>query len=176
MAAPNKFTPEAKKKILDALRVGNTRRASAGAAGISKSLFYEWIQKGEKAKSGEFLDFLDAVTRAEAECEVQNVAILKKAASGWDTKATRTKTKSYQEIYLKDDGTPVLGEDGKPLRKIVTETETVTTEGREFDWRASLEWLKRRKRADWGDSLDIRTLDDETLLRLLAKGHEEDTP
>lgn len=36
------------------------------------------------------------------------------------------------------------------------------------DWRASLEWLKRRRRVEWGDSIDIRKLDDDTLLRLLA--------
>lgn len=36
------------------------------------------------------------------------------------------------------------------------------------DWRASLEWLRRRRRVEWGDSIDIRKLDDDTLLRLLA--------
>ena len=36
------------------------------------------------------------------------------------------------------------------------------------DWRASLEWLKRRRRAEWGNSLDLSSLDDATILRLLA--------
>lgn len=32
----------------------------------------------------------------------------------------------------------------------------------------ALEWLKRRRRLDYGDSLDIRKLDDDTILRLLS--------
>jgi hypothetical protein len=36
------------------------------------------------------------------------------------------------------------------------------------DWRAAESWLKRRRRAEWGDSLDLRKLDDDTILRLLS--------
>ena len=35
------------------------------------------------------------------------------------------------------------------------------------DYKASIEWLKRRRRADYGDTLDIRKIDAETLLRVL---------
>ena len=43
------------------------------------------------------------------------------------------------------------------------------------DWRASLEWLKRRRRKEWGDSIDVRKLDDETILRLLNLEEGSDT-
>ena len=36
------------------------------------------------------------------------------------------------------------------------------------DWRAAESWLKRRRRGEWGDSIDIRKLDDETIIRLFA--------
>ncbi len=107
------------RAILDALKMGNTRRASAAYAGIATSTFYLWMKENRT--------FSDAVTHAEAIAEVGHVGVLAKSA--------------------------ISG-----------------------DWRASLEWLKRRRRIEWGDTLDIRKLDDETLLRLLtlAEGGEEE--
>lgn len=32
------------------------------------------------------------------------------------------------------------------------------------DWRAAESWLKRRRREEWGDSLDLRKLSDEELI------------
>lgn len=32
------------------------------------------------------------------------------------------------------------------------------------DWRAAESWLKRRRRADWGDKIDISLLSDEDIL------------
>lgn len=37
------------------------------------------------------------------------------------------------------------------------------------DWRAAESWLKRRRRDDYGDSVDIKKVDDDTLIRLLEK-------
>lgn len=164
-----KFTPEACEKIVNALRVGNTRRASALGAGISEALFYEWLKKGGKAKSGEFLEFLEAVTRAEAECEIQNVAILKKAAAGYKSRIVTTKTKSHTEIVRKADGEPLTDAEGNPKTVVVAVTETTIRESDEFDWRAALEWLKRRNPADWSESAQSE-FDDEIseLMALLA--------
>ena len=35
------------------------------------------------------------------------------------------------------------------------------------DWRAAESWLKRRRRDDWGDRLDLGKLTDEQVIRLL---------
>lgn len=35
------------------------------------------------------------------------------------------------------------------------------------DWRAAESWLKRRRREDWGDAIDVRKLTDEQVIRLL---------
>jgi len=40
------------------------------------------------------------------------------------------------------------------------------------DWKPAIEWLKRRRRADYGDTLDVRKIDAETLLRLLQSQQE----
>lgn len=71
---PSKFTPETKKRLLDAIRMGNYREFSCSYAGISVSTFYAWLDKGKKQNKGEFVEFLEAVTRAEAEAEVRMVA------------------------------------------------------------------------------------------------------
>lgn len=105
------LTPDVQKRICDALRAGNTRRAAALYGGIAESTFYLWMTRGKDprmTKKGEpykedvpFMEFMEAVTRAEADCEVWHVANIKKQAEG--------------------------------------------------DWRASVEWLKRRRRDDWSE-------------------------
>lgn len=41
--------------------------------------------------------------------------------------------------------------------------------GKEPDWRAAESWLKRRRREEWGDSLDVRKLSDEQIASLLIR-------
>ncbi len=71
---PTKFTPQTKKKLLDAIRMGNYREPSCAFAGISVSTFYAWLDKGKRQKKGQFVEFLEAVEHAEAEAEVRMVA------------------------------------------------------------------------------------------------------
>jgi len=179
MARPSKLNEETQRRLLAAISAGNTRRASALYGGVDERTLYGWIKRGqgksERENNGEYFQFFQALTRAEAECEVNFVAVIKKAAAGYDTGEVRTKTKSYTETVNGSDGKPLIGKDGTPVTKTVTETETVTTTAREFDWRAALEWLKRRKRADWGDSLDLSKLDDETIVRLLQNNGDDGT-
>lgn len=56
-------------------------------------------------------------------------------------------------------------------------TETVFSSGTDGetagDWRPAIEWLKRRRRADYGDTLDVRKLDDETILRMIAAAQQD---
>jgi len=58
---------------------------------------------------------------------------------------------------------------------LFTETMASCAEGtgsERADWRPAESWLKRRRRADYGDTLDIRKIDAETLLRLLQSQQE----
>jgi hypothetical protein len=90
-----------------------------------------------------FATFRNAVTRAEAEAEARFTSTMAQAAAPHEVVETTT----------------TQGPDG---------TVTKTVIRREFDWRAAESWLKRRRRADWGDSLDVKRIDDDTLLRLIA--------
>jgi len=80
MARPTKRTPEREGRLFEALRAGNTRKASCAYAGISESTLAIWIER--------FEDFRDAIQKAEADAEIRNVAIIQKAASAtWQAAA-----------------------------------------------------------------------------------------
>lgn len=95
IARPTKRTPEVEKRITDALAGGASRRLACEYAGISQETFSVWCKR--------YLDFLEAVTRAEAQCEMSAILSLRQ---GWM---------------------------------------------QSNDWRAGLEWLKRRRPKEWGD-------------------------
>jgi len=65
-------SPERVQAVLNALRVGNTRRASAAAAEVSKDTFYRWLD-GDAT-------FRDAVEKAEADAELRFIGVIAKAA------------------------------------------------------------------------------------------------
>lgn len=75
---PSKLTPQVKKKLLDAIRAGNYYEPACMYAGISYRSFRRWMDKGEKAKSGEFWQFCQEVKQAEAEAEARVVAMWQK--------------------------------------------------------------------------------------------------
>lgn len=66
-----KRSPEREEAVLNQLRVGNTRRASHLAAGVSHQTFYNWLEDGR---------FLEAVEHAEAEAETRYVGQVAKHA------------------------------------------------------------------------------------------------
>jgi transposase len=74
MGRPSKLTPEVQERICQAIRAGNYYEAACAYAGIGYSTFRAWMLKGEKAKSGKYREFMEAVTRAEYEAEVRMVA------------------------------------------------------------------------------------------------------
>jgi hypothetical protein len=64
-----KLTPELIEKMIPAIEAGNYIETVCQAHGICKATYYGWIKKGEKRKSGIYLDFLNAVRLAEARAE-----------------------------------------------------------------------------------------------------------
>lgn len=72
---PSKLTPETRKRLFDAIKAGCYYDVACRYAGISYATFRNWINKGEKSRSGEFFDFLEALKQAEAEAEVRMVML-----------------------------------------------------------------------------------------------------
>lgn len=139
---PTKRTKEVEVKIGEALRAGNTRKAACHYAGISQETFCTWVEQ--------FPEFSELVKKAEADCEVAFVAVIKKAAVGHPATKIVTKSRTINGV---------------------TETETTTTEYTEYSWQAGAWWLERRKPEDYARFvLDPGKLSSEQIADLLGSG------
>src|SRR5690554_1102925 len=89
MGRPSKLTPEVIKRLTEAIRAGNYYEAACGYAGIGYSTFRAWMVRGEKAKSGKYPEFMEAIQKAEHEAEVRMVAMWQKhMPENWQAIAT----------------------------------------------------------------------------------------
>ena len=78
---PSKLTSERLERLTDALRAGHTRATAAALAGIGESTLYAWLQAANQRDAApEFVDFLEAVKKAEFEGEDALVGIIRNAA------------------------------------------------------------------------------------------------
>ncbi len=151
MPRHTRLNDERTGQIVERLRSGCTRKAAAESIGVTYESFRLWLEKGASGRPP-YSAFLAAVTHAEAEAEARNTLVLLKAATGWDSGATTTTRKTVfktKETRLKD---------GTVIKEPVAfeEVSTSETRSREFDWKAALEWLKRRRRDEWGDGVAVR--------------------
>ena len=76
------------EKLIEALRSGNYRIDACRAAGIHYNTLLAWEKKGESQKSGEYVEFLEALRSAEAEAVVSKVDIIHGAAMKGDWRAS----------------------------------------------------------------------------------------
>jgi transposase len=90
VARPTKLTPEVQERIVAAIRAGNYAGPATRSAGVSEASFYRWMSRGEKAKSGIYRDFHEAIRRAEADAEVHAVAVIRKEIADGDWRAAAT--------------------------------------------------------------------------------------
>lgn len=78
---PTKFTPETRDKILQALRSGNYRETACRYAGISFQTLRNWMLKAEEHDAPpEYVEFVEAIEKAEADAEVADLALIRRAA------------------------------------------------------------------------------------------------
>lgn len=86
---PPKLTPEVAEKILLFLKLGNSQKAAAQAAGVSESALQKWLAQGEREGTGRFFQFLQDVRRAQAEWQSAMVKTIQQAALGKDGKGLK---------------------------------------------------------------------------------------
>jgi len=141
LARPTKYSADRSAAIIASIRNGAPDYAAAEASDIDYSTFTRWKRR--------YAEFRNGVTRAEAECEAEHAKVLHTAGTGYNAGhvVRTTKTVFVTKEVVAPDGT--ITRTKVPKKEI---TETVHS-GNEFDWRASLEILKRRFPSRWGDKI-----------------------
>lgn len=127
---PLLFRPEITTAIVEAIEMGNYVETAVQYAGVSKSTFYNWMDRGTSERDRllanpdaepnptevPFMEFVDAVEKASAKAEVRNVAIIQKAApTTWQAAAwwlERTRGRKYARKM----DTEISGPDGGGIR------------------------------------------------------------
>jgi hypothetical protein len=112
---PTKYSDDVVKRITDALRGGNTRRASCAAGGIDQTTFANWLKDNS--------DFSHAVEKAEGEAELRNLAVIQDATkTTWQAAAWWLERKHKQDWSSRVEQT---GADGQPVKVIVEYSDPV---------------------------------------------------
>jgi len=76
------------QRLLDLIRVGNTLEVAAAAVGVDQALMRAYIEAGKEERIGPHREFLDAVSKAQAEAESLDAArIAKASATNWKATA-----------------------------------------------------------------------------------------
>lgn len=113
--------------------------------GIAQSTYFDWLNKRP--------EFLESVNRAKGEANSNAVLSLRKAMMPHDVASRTTKTISETRLRkAKDKETGAIVE----VPYTYTKTENSETLSNEFDWRAALEFLKRRDPDNWSEHLIIK--------------------
>lgn len=113
-----KLTDNLIKIVEKEISDGNYITTVCQAHGINRTTFYEWKRRGEKASSGIYRDFYEAVNRAEAESEKKYVGVIKDAANtGTWTAAAWWLERRYPDRWGKREKVDVTS-GGKPIQPL----------------------------------------------------------
>lgn len=150
-----KLSDKRQAAIVEMVKTGVSVADACANAGIAVSTFYDWIKRGE---AGEvlFSEFSEAIAKAYNDAKVTAIGTLRSAMSPYTQKSTSTKTYTEVRVLKNRSGEVLLDEDGNPktyehVERTVTKTETVML----GDWRAAVEFLKRKYPDEWRDSIKI---------------------
>ena len=67
---PTKLSPEVHQRIVAFIRAGSYAWVAAEAAGVSKTTFHRWLQRGAEEARGRYREFADDVRQAQAQARV----------------------------------------------------------------------------------------------------------
>lgn len=146
-----KLTPERQEKIINAIASGTYFETACTYAGISAACGKDWLMRGRgthptRPQQPIYINFVNAVEKAQADSEALRVARIKQAGQGGQV-VTEEIVEEPGEIITQTDGT-IIERPGK------TRTRRTYTHAQ---WQADAWYLERRYPQRWGrhDRLDI---------------------
>ncbi len=100
MARPTKLSPDVQQRIVQAIALGATYEMAAQYGGVTYRSFRNWMQSGEPARSGPYLQFFQAVKAAEGVAAVRWLALIEQAANdgAWQAAAWKLERR-YPHTY-----------------------------------------------------------------------------
>lgn len=157
MAGRNtKLDARLQKQIVKLLKTGVSIKDTCAALGIHHDTYYGWLERGAAGESP-FSEFSEAVSRAHNAAKVTAIGTLRGAMSPTKTvkKVKNTFTETRVNVYGRE----------YPYTRVEEEETTIIAPG---DWRAAVEYLRRRFPDEWSDKqvIDMR-LDVKQLTALL---------
>ena len=183
MARPSKFNKIRREQILKALRIGATYTIAAESAGISLSCLSAWIQRGKKAATGQYAEFVEEVKLAEAQGAIHDLQVIhdQTANGNWKCAAWRLERRhGYQRTAVHERVSELpkvakneeLGSVAAILRKQKTQLQqAISRAERSESWQAYaalqrqlLDVALREKALNEGDGSEFDGLSDHQLL------------
>ena len=99
---PSKLDEETKNALLDSISLGMKWTDACVIAGINYQTFRNWIERGEKAERGEYLEFLEGLKRAKFEGKQKRIKVIEDDKS-WQSKAWLLERMNQTEFGLRND-------------------------------------------------------------------------
>lgn len=119
MGRPTDCTPEVTARVVDAITDGLSNEDAAMVSGISRTAFYEWIQRGEAGEEP-FAYFADAITRAKTDRKHLHLRNIRTIAVAAEREGDRLRASTWylEHVHRDEFGTQrheVTGKDGGPI-------------------------------------------------------------
>jgi hypothetical protein len=116
---PTKFTAARCEKVISALQAGNYREVACRHAGISVQTLRNWVKLSQNPDADPaYLQFVEAMEKAEADAEVADIALIRGAAGGgqWQAAAWIRERKNPERWGRRDASKiEVSGPGGGPV-------------------------------------------------------------
>lgn len=142
MARPTKLTRELFDNIVRLVQLGNYPLVAARANGVPDATFYDWLARGRQREDGSkrakrlgaasksvvvtgerdpdiYVEFVDAIARAESLVESRTVGTVVIAAQNNDRAALAFLERRYPQRWRQHVTTEMVGPEGGPIRQEV---------------------------------------------------------
>jgi hypothetical protein len=100
-----RITPALISQVSNVIETGASFSSACRYADIDPKTGERWLAKGEIETAGLYFDFRKSIEKARAQCEINNVIALNKAANGRDWKAAKFNLERNFKHWRKEEGT-----------------------------------------------------------------------